>query len=418
MRIYRGWYMVAIGMMALMLAVASAIHSYSLYVLPVSREFGLSRADFNTGVILINFGMAISGPIIGRQLDRRSIRLVMALSAAMLGSSLVVLGLSHSLWLSAAVLAVPLAAAVVGTGTLTSTTLVARWFSAYRGRAMAIATIGISLGPVVLVPLVGLLLERLDWRQSLIVTGITVGVLLLALVPFVRDRPGPDDIETRSSETSPAAANAALPASATPIKLSALLKAQPFWTIAIGSGLCFGIHQTLIVSLAPIAQEQGLSIAKSASLLSVFGVAAIAGKLLLAWLGDRVDRLLLLVAMFGLTSLANAALLFGHGYVALLGCAGLLGLITGGTTPAFLALLADRFGAASYGTVSGSASFISTMLGAVALRFGGEVFDRTGSYQVMFVSFIVGSILSALLVWWTKPLAQPDVRGAAQGAAL
>ena len=264
-------------------------------MLPVSAEFGLSRADFNTGIILINFGMAITGPFIGRQLDRRSIRLVMAISAVMLGGGLVVLGVSNNLWLSAAVLAIPVAGAVVGTGTLTSTTLVARWFTAYRGRAMAIATIGISLGPVVVVPLVGLLLEMLDWHLSLIVTGCTVGVLLLALVPFVRDRPGPGDVEVRSGEPAPDAAAAPLQANGGPIKLSTLLKAQPFWTIAIGSGLCFGVHQTLIVSLAPIAQEQGLSIAKSASLLSLFGAAAIAGKLLLAWLGDRIDRRLLLV---------------------------------------------------------------------------------------------------------------------------
>ena len=407
MGIYRGWHMVAIGMLALMLAVASAIHSYSLYVLPVSAEFGLSRADFNTGLILINFGMAISAPVIGRQLDRRSIRLVMAISAIMLGGSLVVLGLSSNLWLSAAMLAIPLAGAVVGTGTLSSTTLVARWFTAYRGRAMAIATIGISLGPVVVVPLIGLLLETLDWRRSLIVTGCAVGVLLLALVPFVRDRPGPDDSETSSADAALDAASAQPQASGGPITLSTLMKAQPFWTITIGSGLCFGVHQTLIVSLAPIAQEQGLSIATSASLLSLFGVAAIAGKLLLAWRGDRVDRLLLLVILFGLTPAANVALMFGHGYGALLGCAALLGLLTGATAPTFLALLADRFGTASYGTVSGAASFISTMLGAAALRFGGEVFDRTGSYRFMFISFVVISAVSALLVWWTKPVVRP-----------
>ena len=46
-------------------------------------------------------------------------------------------------------------------GHLAMTTVVARWFEAQRGRAMAIAMMGMSLGTVVMAPTIGLLISML-----------------------------------------------------------------------------------------------------------------------------------------------------------------------------------------------------------------------------------------------------------------
>ena len=84
MRNTYGWFMVGVSMLLLLLTVGPTSYAFGLFVLPVSEDLGLSRADINTGLILLNFGMAALAPFVGRLLDRTSIRLTMGLSAALM----------------------------------------------------------------------------------------------------------------------------------------------------------------------------------------------------------------------------------------------------------------------------------------------------------------------------------------------
>lgn len=65
-RIYYGWFIVAASMLIYMLIIGSTFSVFGLFVQPVSEEFGLSRADMNTGLILLNLGNAALAPFIGQ----------------------------------------------------------------------------------------------------------------------------------------------------------------------------------------------------------------------------------------------------------------------------------------------------------------------------------------------------------------
>lgn len=402
MKIYYGWVIVAITILLYTLAVGASIQAYGVFVIPVSDSFHLTRAEVNTGAIVLNIGMALAAPIVGRLVDRHSVRTIMAASAVVFGASLVVLGLSQNLWLSTIVLTFGLGGAVVGSATVTAPVLVARWFTLHRGRAMAISSIGVSAGPIVVIPLIGLLLEAVGWRQCLVILGIAIGAALLLLAAFSRNAPGLRDVEPGAG-TPPVEGSAS---EAGPLAMGQLLRLPQFWTIAISAALAFAVLTADIVTLVPFAQGEGLPVTQAASTLSVYGMAALTGAMLFAWVGDRFDR----VFVFALLSLgigiASGLLLFGHGYGVIVACTLLLGISGGATAPAYLALLADEFGAASLGSASGMASFLSTFISAVAIRFGGEVFDRTGSYRLMFVTFLLIGLFAAVLMLATRPLAR------------
>jgi len=410
MKTYYGWHIVAISVLALSLAIGGSIQAFGLFVLPVSQEFHLTRAQVNTGAILFNVGMAVVGPVLGRILDRHSAKRMMMISAVLFGVSMVALGVSQNVWLSAAIIAVPLAAAAVGCGTVTSPTLVARWFTAYRGRAMAIAMMGVSLGPVVVVPLISLLIEAVGWRQSLVIAGACIGGILFLLALLVRERPGPHDVEVRSGGASgDEAAHEA--GDGTPLlSMGELLRLPQFWTISLSVALAFGIMQVVIVSLVPYGQGEGLPLTQAASLISMYGGSALVGSLLLAWMGDRFDRLALLVVLMVLFALAGTSLLLATSYPLMLACTGAFGVIGGMITPAFLALLADRFGAASFGTANGTASFLSTIISAGCIRAAGEMFDRTGDYELTFLSIGAIGLLAAVMMLATNPLSRSPIR--------
>ncbi|MBV1917490.1 MAG: MFS transporter [Sphingomonadaceae bacterium] len=395
MRFYYGWAIVGITMAIQLLLIGSTLNAFGLFVVPVSEDFGLSRADVNTGLIISNLAGAAIAPFVGRMVDIYPVRLIMAISSVVFGCGLVLLGLSQSVWMSAVILAFAVPAGVVGVSQLGTLTLVARWFEAQRGRAMAFAIMGASLGSVIMAPTVGWLIETVGWRICLMFLGSTLGLVFLVLTYFMRERPGPDDIEPRPTSALPAPAvqkNGKL------LSTKQILQIPLFWYLVLGTALTMGAFQTIVISLVPIAQEDGVSITKSATLLSMLGAMAMVGKLVLVWVGDRFDKALALSAMFAGLSVVVASLVFAEGYTALLICSALLGLGVGATMPIFLALLADYVGTQSFGSANGLTMLFMAGSGAVGMRFGGEVYDRTGGYEPMFVTFTVICLISALLI--------------------
>jgi predicted MFS family arabinose efflux permease len=401
-RIYYGWFIVAASMLVYMLVIGGTFAAFGLFVQPVSAEFDLSRADMNTGLIFLNFGSAILAPFVGRILDRASLKKVMIASAVLVGGSLAALGLSQSLWLSAAIIALPLAAGIMGAGTLTISVLLARWFVIYRGRAMTLAVIGLSLGSIVVVPIVGLLIEAEGWRTALVILGAALGVLLLLISLAIRVQPGPDDVESQTASPSQALAAAASREPSTPPPAMSLVSMPQFWSISLGIGLGLAIPQALMISIVPLALETGLSMMQAASLVSVAGVAAIAAKLVLAFFADRLDRILLLTALVSLGVLPNAMLLVSESFTMLLVSAAIMGITTATLTPIYYALLADRFGLAAFGSARGLIAPITAVIGAVGIRFIGEVFDRTGDYDLGFGVFILVDLVAAGLLFATR----------------
>jgi MFS family permease len=394
-RIYFGWYVVAVSAIVYMLILGATFSSFGMFVLPVSAELKLSRADTNTALILLNLGNLLWAPFVGRALDRFSAKRIMMLSGAVFGLSLVTLGLSRSVWLSAFVLAAPLAASFQGAGVITASVFLARWFTVRRGRAMALALLGMSLATMIVAPAIGNLIEACGWRATLIGAGAGIGGLLVVLGATLRDRPRPGELETAASEL---AAPKPVAAAGEPQKVGVLLRMPLFWMIALGIAAAQGIGQALVITLVPLARESGLSMAEATGIVAIYGAAGVAGKLLLAAVGDRLERMLLLALLVALVVAVNAGLLASYDYPVLLSCGIALGVALGAIPPVQYALLADRFGEASFGSVRGLMSPVSAVAGLVCIRVAGEVFDRTGGYRPLFAGFVVASLIGVGLI--------------------
>jgi MFS family permease len=325
-------------------------------------------------------------------LDRLATRRVMAMGAILLGGSFIGLALSRSLWLSAAIIVLPFSIGFLSAGVSSANVLIARWFTADRGRAMALAMLGLSFGAILLTPGIGLIVDRLGWRGALMICGATVGAVLLALSFTVRDRPPP------AATTGAALAEAAT----APARMSAIVGRPLFWLIAAAVALTLAMGQALSITMVPLGQGLGLTTLQATSLISVGGLAGIGGKLLLAALDTRVERVWILTGLLAAFAVVDAGLAAAASYPALLVCAVGLGFTLGAVTPAYLAFLADRFGPANFGTVQGLTGLIICIVGLAAVRIAGEVFDRTGGYGVLFAGFLVVQLVAAGLMAATR----------------
>ena len=401
MHIYHGWKVVAASITAYMLVMGSTVNSFSLFVIPVSTELGLSRTGMNTAYILLNIGNGIFAAVVGRMLNSFSARRTLAASAALLGLGFGLLSLSDSLGWSAFALGVLLPLGVNGSAMITLNVLVARWFVIHRTRAMALSTLGLSLGAVVMPPVMAALIAGVGWRPTLSFTGAAIAMLLFTMALTLRERPEADDIEPGPHEApDPRQTHAASIRSGIvahpPQTIAQVLRSRPFWFISLSAALILAIFATLAASMAPIAIAKGLTMIQATSVITLSGVTAVISTLLLASLAGKKDPRSLLAGLFPAAAALNGAFILSNDYASLLGCAAFLGLISGPAFPLFQALLVDQFGASSFGLVRGLTIPVNAVCVAAAMRFAGEVFDRTGSYTPMLIAFVAIAILAAV----------------------
>ena len=391
-----GWRIVAISALIYMLLMGSTLGAFGLFVIPVSAEMGLSRAEINSAYVLVSLGNALVAPLIGRSQDRYSSKGTLFFSAILLGGSIASLGLSKSLTISSFLMFIPLPMAILGTS-MSVAMLLARWFTIQRGKAMMLATTGMPLGGIVVTPIVAWLVEIGGWRTALITMGGALTVLLLLLVSLLKEAPGPDD---REPGVATAQEEAVLVAEGKgPAKMTEILRWPAFWLIAISCAVPMAVGQAAVVSIVPLGLSHGLSIVEASSLLSVMGGSAIGGSLLVSTFADKVRRALLLVGLFVLGAVMCALLVISQAYPALLGCAVLLGISTGTLAPLFYALVADRFGLDSFGTVRGLMAPVVAAMGAIAVRLAGDFYDMTGSYDRFFTAAIGCELVAAVMLY-------------------
>ena len=410
-RVYYGWVVLAAAMAIFALVTGATYSSYGLFVLPVARELHLSRADANTGLVLLGLGNLVLSPFLGRLLDRVPLRLVMIAAGLMLAAAFAAIAQSHSMWLTAAILATVLPLAFQGAGALTGCVLIARWFTARRGRALAIGYVGFSLGGVILAPAIGGLIQTHGWRNALWITGAAAGAAIVMIGALIRGRPGPG--EGDAAETGPSEPHApAADSEPRPMAAAAILGAPQFWTISLSCALAVGTGTAVLVTIAPLARAHGLSTVQAASLISTLSACSIVSMLLLAAIVDRVDKIVFLAVVFLIGVLVNLAVIFSDSYALLLVVAALMGLLHGVGAPMLQATLAERFGAASFGTASGLAVPLTAGVNLVAVRFVGQVFDWTGRYDAAFVTFAVLQVVAAMGIGATR-LVGPRAAGMA-----
>lgn len=419
-RLYYGWYVVAYAVVAQMIVIGTTLSSFGLYVVPVSKAFDLSRADMNTVLVMMNLGGAVLSPVVGWVIDRYPIRRLLIVGALMAGFSMAALGLSGSILLSAVIIAL-----FVTTGDALATrpgsALIVRWFQAHRGRALALGAFGLSLGAILGAPLVGFLIQTFGWRVSLMVSGLLVTAIVLIPSLVLRMQPSPE--EMRSEGMAPTSDAGAGGVTATkPLSVGGLVRMPQFWCIGLAIAIPMAVSQSVLVAMVPMAIQHGIPTALAASLVSASGLMAIASKIVLSIFADAINRSLLLAAVFCLAAVENAILFVvaAHApYPILLGCAVIQGLSSGLLMPVWTALVAERFGARSYATVFGLMYPIILVMCAILVRFSGEVYDRTGGYQIAFATFVGLEIVAALLmvsVRFTRPVADAPEDPAAQPA--
>lgn len=387
--VFYGWAVVAAAFVVLF--VAYGIHySFGVFFAALLHEFGWRRASLAGAFSLYAFAYCIFGFPAGRLTDRWGPRVVIAGGGAFLGVALAGMALVDALWQPYVLYGV-LAALGMGTAYVPCNSTVVKWFVRRRGLAVGLASSGASVGTFALPPLAQLLIMSVGWRLAYVAFG--TGALLALLGGALVMRRDPEALGLHPDGAPTAAASLGLDGPGIPVRQA--LRTSAFWLLAAAFTATWLPVFIPLVHLVQWTRDLGYGALEGAGVISVLGVGAVAGRLAMGALSDRLGRKTVVALAMGLQAAAFACFAAARTLPVIYAAAFVFGYSYGAISTLFTAIVSDFFGRAEAGTLVGVLFALAGSAGGGGPWLAGAVYDATGSYAP---AFVLAAALNAVAV--------------------
>lgn len=423
-KIFYGWWVVGATLILLILAYGVR-GSFGIYLKPIAQSLGWNRAAVSGAFSIYLMVYSLSAFMMGSLTDRYGPKFVMALGAFLIGVGLILAGQVTAVWQWYFTYGV-----LTGIGCsamyVPSVATISKYFIRKRGMALGIATAGCGLGPTLLNPLSYMLIEAYGWKSAIIQTGLGVLALGVALPLLVLKGKGlPEDMgllpdgekilvpdglgvaTSRLAEQEAVEGGSAERSNRTvcteDYTLGKALRTLPFWMFFVMYFSWTLIADGLIyVHLAAYLNDAGVSAATAAMALGYLNLVFTGSMVLLGFIGDHINRRMLMVILFVLQTVAMGWLLLDLSSVMLYGFIIIYGFALGGIVPCSVGLLADIFGRKSISSILGAATIALGLSGLLGPWLAGYIFDVTQSYSLVWQSSFFISIIGTVACYYIR----------------
>src|SRR5262245_47122806 len=254
---------------------------------------------------------------------------------------------------------------------------------------------GASVGAMVVVPLVALSIACRGFAATTTGAAAIATITLVPLALVVLRYRGPAELGLgRDGETSPDARTGG-GAAVTPAWTRAQsLRSLALWSVAVAFALGLTAQVSFFTHQVKLA-EPVLGATGAGWLVGVTGLAGFLGRLLLAWVADRIALRGYAAAIFATQALALVLIAITPGAPVLVGMTFIYGFCLGQITTLSPIIVRREFGAASFGTVYGVAGTVIQLSSAFGPALYGIARDLFGSYPPV-LAIAAGFELAAL----------------------
>jgi len=374
------------------LAIACMWGSFSVLLGPVEHRLGISRELSTIAAPAINLATAICAPLAGVLTTRYSLRLVMLAGSLLTVAGYATLALTNSypLYLLAFGLLLGPGMAV---GVILPGTLVTRWFTQNRGKALGVVTTPAVIGGIPL--LVTWVLQSHGLPASYMTLAALSGLSVIANL-FIMDRPPADPTQAADPHDEHALTDTSI------MGMGQIVRSPRFWALFIAFAASSMGSITLGAHLVPMVRSWNMSAANGATLLSIFFFSAIAGTIFFGWLADRLGAVLALAILVFNTAICWGFLLFHPSFALLAVLIGIIGADGAGVVPVFSLALSEAFGRESFSRAYGLANLLSLPFSVLCVPAAALIYTRTGSYAGAIAAvalFLALTGVAALSAW-------------------
>lgn len=399
--IYYGWAVLAAVCCAAFSRQGPALATLSVFIEPMTTEFGWSRTALSGAVSLGGVLAAFLSPIIGRQLDRHGAQAILALAVLVTSVSVAMLSLVQSLLIFYILFCIA-RLTFAGPYDLGIYGAVNNWFVVRRAQAASIATLGQTFGLIAMPLIAQAAIDGAGWRSGWLVIGFTV--LVVGFVPnwllMVRR---PEDLGLEPDQYPADAVSG--PAVLEPLfTRAAAIRTITFWLLSLFTLFLYPVQAGVSLHQAPYLIESGMDAGVAATVVSTYSAGSAIGSLLIGMGSLRLGMRL---------TLTTIALCMGIGTIVMLGvstpvqafiAAGLFGLGNGGLATILPIAWAEYFGRRSYGAIRGVALTIQVTAQAAGPILSGMLRDWSGDYALsLTVSAVLALSAAPVAFFMRKP---------------
>ncbi len=397
-RIYYGWCVVAAASGMSFANAATAISILTVFVVPMSQEFGWNRTEVAGATSLGAVLGAALAPFTGRAVDRFGARVTLVA-----GGLIVVAGclyLANAQVLAAFYVAfTAVRIADQGLIQVSASVTAGKWFARYRGRATGLVMLGNAGGVIVMAPLVQLVISLWDWRAAWVM--LAGSMLVVGTIPallLVRRQPEDMGLRMDGDGDPDPAERAELAADEPAIGLGVIVRTASFWLILFSLFLVSTATSGIGLHLVPHLTQQGLSAGAAVAAISVMSISGALAALAFGLLAERASPKLLLVLAYLLAAASMWVLMTADNLPQTYLFAVLQGIVGTGINTLAPILWAVYYGRGSLGSVFGVSRAAQVVGFAVGPLASAVVYDRTGSYQGAFLALALVAVFAAILL--------------------
>ena len=360
-------------------------HGFGLWLQPITQAQGWTRENFAFAIAVQNLAWGCFGIFAGMVADRFGAFRVIVGGALLYAAGLAGMALSPSVTLFTLTAGILIGAAQAGTTYAVIYGIIGRQIDpAKRSWAMGVAAAAGSFGQFLMVPVEGLLISTLGWQQALLTLSLMV--LLIAPLAFGLREPG--------------FAGAAPPRRDQTIMqaLREALRYPSFQLLMAGYFVC-GFQVVFIgVHMPSYLRDKGLSPQVASYALALIGLFNVFGTYIAGVLGQNLARRKILAFIYIARSVAIAVfLIVPLSPLSVYLFSAVMGLLWLSTVPVTNASVAGIFGVAHLSMLGGFVFFSHQIGSFMGVWLGGLLYDRTGSYDVVWYIAIALGVFAALV---------------------
>jgi OFA family oxalate/formate antiporter-like MFS transporter len=383
-----------VGGILMNLALGS-LYAWSVFVLPLEKEFGWTRAQTSWVFTIAIIFFALSFIVAGRVQDQKGPRVCAFIGGVLVSAGFVLASFTTSL------VGLYVAFGVIvglgnGFGYATPTPVGSKWFPDKRGLVIGLMVGGYGAGSAILGPLATNLVASIGWRSTFQLLGGVFFVMTMIGTALLKNPPP----GYRPPNWQPTAAAA----SARDVATAEMVTLPTFYCLWVG--FCLGTTAGLmtISQLVPFARNAGMTatVATFAITVGAFGNAG--GRILSGWMSDTLGRLTTLRTMILISAVAMPVLFFVRAQVVpfyLLVAA--VYWCYGTQLSVFASTMADFYGTKNLGMNYGVLFTAWGAAGILGPAIAARVFDRFGDYRYAFFTAAALSVIAFLSLSFARP---------------
>jgi MFS family permease len=365
--------------------------SFTVFLLPISENFGWDRAQVVSVYSLTALAGALASPLIGRLFDYSGPLIVYTSGLLLLGGAFLFTANASHLWQFQLSLGICVGFGMALVGTVPNSILLGRWFGRRLPTAMAVVYSATGAGVLVLLPASQVLIDHIGWRGAYQVFGATALALLLPLLllPWRRFSTGSPHLSSGVTAD----------VSEEGWTLLSAMRHHAFWALfstffftAIGM---YAITPQVVAYLI----DAGFPPLQAATAWGFSGVVLLFGMLGVSWLDGLIGRRPSVLFSYALSIFGIFLLWLLQWYpnfLILTGFVVCFGSMIGSRGPLLTATAMKIFRGKRVGTIYGTISIGSGLGSAFGSWSGGLIHDLSHSYNPLILFALLAVILGMI----------------------